>query len=241
MRTLALGAHCDDLAFSIGGAFLDGRFGEVLPVTVFTRSGYTLCGSGDPAEVTPRRKGEDRRFFRNLPGVREPLWLDRLDAPLRLEIGADEVRNVPFGPEEEAEADAVAQALLSLSTAGADLLAPLALGGHIDHRVVRKAATKLAPGRTVFFYEDLPYAGEMSPDAIAGGVTELTAALEGELEPLILPSAEVARARERAVASYRSQADGQSFEALMRHPLRLAVNGLPAERVWRFGKGRRCP
>ena len=44
-------------------------------------------------------------------------------------------------------------------------LVPLALGGHIDHRLVKLAALKAAPdsgARIIGFYEDLPYAAYYS-------------------------------------------------------------------------------
>lgn len=234
VRTVALGAHCDDLAFSLGGALRDGRFGDLLPLTIFTVSGYTAAGCADPSEVTSRRKEEDRSFFSDLPGERAPLWLNRLDAPLRLGIGVDEVQAVSFEAREEAEAESLCREVRPLLLLESPLLAPLALGNHVDHRIVRQVAVKLAPGRTVLFYEDLPYAGEMTLGEIDKAVTELADLLGAKLHPLLLPSAGVATARERAVASYRSQTDERSFETLMRHPRRLAVNGVPAERAWRW-------
>lgn len=231
-QTVALSPHLDDLAFSVGGVLDEGRLGEILPVTVFSISAYTAAGDDDCAWVTKLRKEEDRSFFRTF--VPKPVWLDRLDAPLRLGIAPEAVRRVPFGVEGEKEADEVAAQLLPLLPSGGDILAPLALGGHIDHQIVRRAALRFAAGRTLLFYEDLPYASQTREEEIEGAAKEIAAALGRTAEPLVLPSPAVERARRRAVASYRSQSDGETFAGLMFHPLRLAVNGIPAERIWKF-------
>ena len=46
---------------------------------------------------------------------------------------------------------------------GFDLvLAPLALGGHIDHRIAREAVRNIVAAPSLGFYEDLPYACRMT-------------------------------------------------------------------------------
>ena len=50
----------------------------------------------------------------------------------------------------------LAEAIDEVSPAGSQLYAPIGIGGHVDHLLVRKAAGQLA--RPVWYYHDFPYA-----------------------------------------------------------------------------------
>ena len=79
------------------------------------------------------------------------------DAPLRMHCPVEEVRTVAVNPFDKA--------MLKLLKAveGADaVVAPLALGGHVDHRTAREATAAMAMGAKPWaFYEDLPDALEV--------------------------------------------------------------------------------
>jgi LmbE family N-acetylglucosaminyl deacetylase len=235
-RTAALAPHCDDLAFSLGGVLWDGSFGPFLPITVFSRSNYTAPLSCQDSEwITALRKTEDRRFFSRLPTALPPVWLDRMDAPLRLAIDAGQTRSACIGEEDEEEVEQIATAVEGLLPPPSLLLAPLALGGHIDHRLVRLAACLLqARGYRVLFYEDTPYAGDLAGEEIEDAARLTGLLLKTALEPLLFASPAVLEARLWAVQCYASQCQGEDeLQRLLRHARRLQSGGLPAERLWR--------
>jgi LmbE family N-acetylglucosaminyl deacetylase len=68
---------------------------------------------------------------------------------------------MPFGPPHLGITNEVVSRLLSIVVPPAAVVAPLGVGGHIDHRIVHEAARSLAyhlgRGVTLFFYEDQPY------------------------------------------------------------------------------------
>lgn len=70
-------------------------------------------------------------------------------------------RRALFGPPAAADpaAQALAEALRPLAAAApcATVLVPLAIGGHVDHRLARQVATSVF-GDSCEYYEDLPYA-----------------------------------------------------------------------------------
>lgn len=228
----ALGAHSDDLAFSLAGAFRDGRLAGCRPVTVFSRSAYTPARpAGDAVRVTALRKAEDERFFAATAAA-PPLWLDLEDAPLR---GAGAVFHAPMATDDRA---AVRRALARLP-AGGTLVVPLSLGGHVDHRLVCGAGCeRLRAGtHSLIFYEDLPYAAFLGAEAIAARVRRLSRRLGRPLVPELWTSPRLAEAKRWAVASYPSQTDAATLAHLLRHAWRVSPDGPPAERVWRPAGG----
>ena len=63
------------------------------------------------------------------------------------------------------------------------VLAPSALGGHIDHRLVRQAAQQAVGASSLVFYEDLPYACRMTSaerEAVTPGYGSLCEAWLGD-------------------------------------------------------------
>lgn len=131
-----------------------------------------LDGSVDPvAEVTLLRAAEDARFFQELdkgflhgePNV-QLLDLGWRDAPLRHSIAAEAVlAGGTIALDEVARLVADFRCLAPTSI----VLAPMALGGHLDHSLVREAAVEVWPKDILLFYEDLPYACRMSPEVCA--------------------------------------------------------------------------
>ena len=106
------------------------------------------------------------------------------------------------------------------------VLAPLAVGGHVDHRIARNAALLLArQGWPVRFYEDVPYVMR------EGAVEEALAEIGGvgwQVETIFLEPEDFA-ARLEAISVYRSSLPIETFAGLVRD----AGGGQPAERTWR--------
>jgi len=145
---LVLSPHLDDAALSCP-TYLQ-RTAQAYVATVFTE--------GDEA-LYRRRRSEDRKALREL-GAR-PMHLGFLDAPYRSPKYRD-FCGIVFGRAREyrGTARAVAQAIEQLDSKlhPRVILVPLAIGNHVDHRVVRDAALAAIPRDRLLFYEDRPYA-----------------------------------------------------------------------------------
>ncbi len=167
-RALALSPHLDDAAFSCGGtlAALARDGWEVTVVTAFTRSvpnptGFALAcqlDKGLPPEVDymALRRAEDAEACARL-GARAA-WLDFPEAPHR---GYDDARALFAAPRpEDAIGGSLSQALAELLDPAPDLLlAPQAIGGHVDHvRLVEAILAVLPAGLPVLWWTDFPYA-----------------------------------------------------------------------------------
>jgi LmbE family N-acetylglucosaminyl deacetylase len=167
-------------------------------LTEFARMFHTLWGSG--ASPVGDRRSEDR------------MACGRLDASvLHLEFPDAIYRHGPAGvalyaseetllgrlaPEEAGLVRRLAERLESACPPGASIYAPLAIGGHVDHRLTRAAAERL--GRPLFYYRDFPYASR------AGAIPSDFPPPAGR-EVVFPLSAEEIQTWASAVAEYRSQ------------------------------------
>ena len=169
-HALALSPHLDDAAFSCGGtlARLAQAGWEVTVCTAFTQSvpapgGFALACQTDKglppeADYMAIRRAEDAAACAAL-GAR-PVWLPFAEAPHR---GYSDAAAL-FGPVRAADdidtALAAALAAGPLAPPWPDLLlAPQAMGGHVDHvQVVRAVRRAAPPGVPVLWWTDFPYA-----------------------------------------------------------------------------------
>lgn len=165
---LAISPHLDDAAFSCGGtlATLAQAGWRVVICTVFTASvpkptGFALAcqlDKGLSAEIDymALRRGEDSEAAAAL-GAARPVWLPFSEAPHR---GYDSAKAL-FGdlrPEDRVSGpvSTALQALLEAETPDV-VLAPQAIGGHVDHVQVFRALARLTPASPVLFWQDFPY------------------------------------------------------------------------------------
>ena len=242
-----LSPHLDDAVLSCGGRiWRQVEAGvRVLVVTVFAgvpdrdaplspfARGLQVRW-GHLAEAAARRQEEDRAalallgaepvhwpyadcIYRHIPGGRFPyaseeaLWGEVHSAETGLVADlADRLAALPLAPD-------------------GGLYAPLGVGHHVDHQIVRRIAATC--GHTVTYYEDFPYAEEPQAvrAALAGGRWQAQVALlsEGALEAKIA-----------AIACYRSQlstfwASPGEMAATVRAFAEKVGNGRPAERYWK--------
>lgn len=237
-----LSPHLDDAAFSCGGQIsARTRSGErVLVVTLFAgdppavelprlaRELHELWGLGDDAVELRRR--EDLQAARVL-GC-EPIHRDLPEAAYRRGRSGrplypalrDLFGEIP--PEDLERLDWLESDLRELPPA-AEVLAPIAAGGHVDHRLVRRAAERaLGPG--LLHYEDYPYARKRRVLSKALGRRRRWEAAVRRLEP------EDVAARIRAMACYRSQL-GTAFSGPddLARRVRRQVRRTGGERLWR--------
>jgi LmbE family N-acetylglucosaminyl deacetylase len=207
---LFLSPHLDDVAFSCGGtlARLKARGWKVALVTVFTRSvphptGFALAcqtdkGLGPEVDYMALRRREDRDFA-VLMEVDWLVWGELPEAPHRGYGSAAEL----FGPprEDDRIGEAAARRLAPVLTElRPDLvLAPQALGGHVDHVQVARLMASWESGRhRTLWYRDTPYAMRQ-PGARPG------AALPGDLQPLAVNVTGELPRKVAGCGCYRSQ------------------------------------
>lgn len=149
---LVLSPHFDDAVLSCGGTILRtvSEGGRVVVATVCTR------GPGDELHYS-RRAEEDRRAL-DLLGA-SPVELAFCDAPYRIaRYRSFETIGFDWGEEDERIVPEVRAAIGDLCARFAPerILAPLAIGGHVDHRIVFRAVRELAL-EGARYYEDRPY------------------------------------------------------------------------------------
>jgi LmbE family N-acetylglucosaminyl deacetylase len=245
---VVLSPHLDDAALSIGGAIarLTAAGERILVVTIAAGSPppdavlspfaawlHRAWGVSSTDAVALRRREDEAAM--TILGA-EAQRLDQLDAVYRLPHRYDSEAALLGEPAAEDRLEVeVAAALAPILAASprASVLAPLAVGGHVDHRVVQRVAIDLArQGREVRFYEDFPYAAK------PGAVEDRLAAIARDLEPETFDVGATIDRKIAAVLAYTSQIDAL-FGGI--DPARAAViayaraigSGAPAERTWR--------
>ena len=244
---LVLSPHLDDAALSCGGRIVravdSGRRAVVAtfftedepkePPTPFAadlRRWWKL----PPGEVMRSRREEDLEACRRLAA--EPLHLDLPEGPYRRGPGGEILYpdlSTLFGalhaddaPWIERLSSRIREVAASLG-GDVELLSPLGVGGHVDHRLVRAAAELSA--LPVAFYEEFPY--------VAWKWLALRRALvrpsDWLAESLPLSDADFER-KVAAIVAYASQVPAMfRTEARLRKQLRRHRRKAGGERVWR--------
>ena len=170
--------HLDDVALSCGGAVAKAaRTGAPKIVTVFAgMPGEELSEFAHfqherwnlpDEDVLRRRREEDQRAAAALGESVEVHWLDFLDAIYRdADYASDDAL---FGPPLACDlmlAQDVYEVLRKIPTTR--YVVPLAVGNHVDHQIVREAATMLLrDGAEVWAYAEVPYALDATSIALA--------------------------------------------------------------------------
>ncbi|MCC3650689.1 PIG-L family deacetylase [Streptomyces sp. S07_1.15] len=223
-RTLLVSPHPDDVAYSCGGLLAAvGRPAHATLLTVFTRSAWALprrLRRAGVRVISARRREEELGYCR-LRGLADyrPLGFD--DASLR---GYDDEAEVSSPAEADELRGAVEEAITqAVRASGADtVLAPAAVGGHIDHLLVHgavRAAVGDGDGDTrALFYEDLPYAGQYELADV-----ERTLREERGLVPFAgIDISAVVEQKVRGMYVYGSQTDAECVRETLRHARRTA-------------------
>jgi len=156
-KLYVLSPHLDDAVWSIGSALqklaLAGH--EIYIINLFSLTVHVYESIRPPAEATAIRKSEDARAATAL-GVKRVFNLDFPDGVLR-DMSLSEVMNCDYiAPPYLLKAILIS--LADILPKDAVVLAPLALGGHVDHLTTRQTALSLETRLgSLLFFEDLPY------------------------------------------------------------------------------------
>ncbi|GJD47603.1 2'-N-acetylparomamine deacetylase [Methylobacterium crusticola] len=207
---LALSPHLDDAAFSCGGtlAQLAASGWRVVMATLLTATvpdptGFALAcqrdkGLGPEVDYMALRRDEDRAAAAHL-GV-APVHVALPEAPHRGYASAPEL----FGATrpDDGIADDLAALLRRLLADAAPrlVLAPQAVGGHVDHVQVVRALRAVPPACPVLWWRDYPYTVR-HPDP----QEPFGAAFAALPEVTVRLSPGEAAAKEAACAAYASQ------------------------------------
>lgn len=239
-----LSPHLDDVALSCGGHIHDLRTvgksvlvvtvgcgepdGEPSALAAKLHRAWGLEGTG-PAGAVARRRAEDlaacsvlgadalhwdlpEAIYRRHPATGEPLYreLGDLFAPLL--------------PADRPSVLSLAERLADLP-AHRELYVPLAVGGHVDHYIARRASEQRF-GSNLIYYEEYPY-GRRRRD-----VRRLTRTVGWRCEAVPVSPAGL-EAKVRAVGEYRSQIPTLfGGPRRMRWKLRRYARKMGGERVW---------
>ncbi|HEY7307053.1 MAG TPA: PIG-L family deacetylase [Bryobacteraceae bacterium] len=227
-----LSPHRDDAAFSLYGSLLKWhRSGIRLAVlNFFTISAYApRISTREPEDVSRIRKAEDRsvlsRIGRNIR-VRD---CGLLDAPLRLGIDSAAVCR----PDTQRFASASGREIAAMIDRHARselIIAPLGVGGHVDHVAVYEAAiAAVSPRRgRLAFYEDLPYA-TWTPDGIlTDRIRQTEAKTRLRLQPAVIRQKNAIWRKQGAISQYRSQITPEEAASIAKFTIRYGGG----ERLW---------
>jgi GlcNAc-PI de-N-acetylase len=238
LELIILSPHRDDAAFSLSIALFCWRKLPVklTVVNIFTQSEYAPHAlSTRVSTISAGRKIEDSLALRSIDPLIQVESLDLLDAPLRFGIPVDAIsRPETAALESSAEIDGLAACIRRYFTRGL-VLAPLALGDHVDHLAVKRAALVNSRHHKLGFYEDLPYATWTSSSSLCGKVLEAETHTRVSLRPSIIRSSAFAAAHKRQViAKYHSQVNSDGVTAIANYASKYGGG----ERVWtpKYGK-----
>lgn len=248
MRYIYLSPHFDDAIYSCGGTIYGQvRAGdEALVITVFGAGASDMPLSplaqrlhaqwGVGVDAVSHRAAEDRRAAQ-VVGAKIEQW-DFLDALYR---GNDSGFNYSayeqlFGerhPLDNSLVEQIGARLLDFAHRNSDAvyLAPLGVGSHVDHFIVREAAEKLLEHNIQLqFYEDQPYTG-FSPEQLA---KTLFPRADGWWEPVEVPIS--MKRKVEAISCYASQGTNitHNRRGIDSYARLLAGRRGAAERTWRL-------
>lgn len=232
-EVVLLSPHPDDAALSATGCLLRAiEAGQRVRIVVpFCRTNFSRLPGELSVELVSRlRKREDATFVALLGAAACVHWLDLPDAAIRPGVGLAAIfRDGPLDDAAERLATDLVTLLKPLMDGCSRLLVPLALGGHLDHRIVRLAGERL--GRLldvpIAFYEDMPYATQPPSDA-----EHIATQLQQQgMRPELIDCPELLQRKRRALACYGSQLDAGQIDGVIGYADGLRP-GQGAERLW---------
>ncbi len=211
MGWVFISPHFDDAVLSCGGLIWEHSQAGI-PVEIWTVTAgepaagpvsdlitriHTKWKTGSPAETVALRRIEDQKAAQMVGACVRHLGL--VDAIYRrtnngLYLYTEDVFD-PIHPEESGIIEETARLISRELKASDTLVCPLALGGHVDHVIVRAAIESL--DLPIFYYTDIPYLFEHQD--------ELPAATSNMISRHISVSTEGLAAWQDGIDAYESQ------------------------------------
>ncbi|NDK97572.1 PIG-L deacetylase family protein [Photorhabdus bodei] len=223
-RLTLISPHPDDIAYSIGGFVSQLASVSTLEVvTVFTQSRWALPKSlrdAGSSVISKVRVKEEQTFCQNFKMKLYPLGLS--DSSLSGYDDGNE-RQLQFTQgqlTDDIRASIVLEKLQQvLAESSPDIvIAPAAIGHHIDHQIVHHAICSLQNHQwQLAFYEDLPYTAEFTLDILEKQLTERKFSI---LEAISID--QTLADKYAALSNYASQTDQETIDAIIVHAQRLA-------------------
>lgn len=245
VRIIYLSPHLDDAVLSAGGV-IHAQADAGTPVEIWTvmagiphdpespafaQEMHRVWGFRSALETVEVRRTEDRRAAARLGA--KAVHFDFLDCIYRRGPDGEALYtdvHVALPPADQGLPERIASALNSRLLPDDRLVCQLAIGGHIDHVIVRAAAKLLH--RPLLFDADMPYVlnypGELEPN---------TAGMEQSFEPVDDSGFDCWLS---AVECYASQIDSVfGSHRLMQERMRAYWSEHPGVRFWNAGAPRR--
>ena len=186
------------------------------------------AGSSGDSDISTLRSREDRRALCSVSRRIHVTSLGLLDAPLRLgvELGSicKEESTRLRSPEETAELARHIRRNVGTSL----VLAPLALGNHVDHIAVLDSALSHRRSAHLAFYEDLPYATWTGEDQIQFRVRQIEQQTQVNLKPIVLTSHTNQFSKRRACSRYGTQISREEAAVMAAYTRKYGTG----ERLW---------
>lgn len=245
VHTLILSPHLDDGAFSCGGLLAACQTAGKETLVVNVMAGEPPSGPLSPyaqslhdrwqfdRDAVLQRRVEDRRAYALLGAA--VVYFDIPDCIYRRDArsgatlyNSDADLFAGIAPaEKEPLSDAITSRLRELPSAER-VVAPLGLGQHVDHQLVRLAAERRW-GERLWYFEDYPYARDAA--ALAAVIRAPTG---WEAEPIHLTEEQLSR-KVAASLAYRSQIGTFFVDAAdMRAQIEAYARQVGGERLWRL-------
>jgi LmbE family N-acetylglucosaminyl deacetylase len=146
---------------------------------------------------------------------------------LRPGISFGSITDASATPVREEEVSRLAELIVKTVPDGF-VLAPLALGDHIDHRTVHLASIRAVNLWKLGFYEDLPYASWVPESEIVNRAERLSASQGITLTGAAISSVGSVAWKRELCASYKSQIDAQMASDIASFSRQYGVR----ERIW---------
>jgi LmbE family N-acetylglucosaminyl deacetylase len=227
---LVISPHFDDAAFSLAATLklLAAAECPVRIINCFTMTEFApFLQAAGVVSVTGLRREEEAHFAAMLGRWASSVALDFVDAPGRTGLG---VRGIFLRHSVPADTEATIEKLVAdLEEPQADVpvLAPLAVGGHIDHYISRQAAIAKYSGFPIAFYEDLPYAARNPGNDIEAAAERTARALGTPLRPIIVNWTGSSAWKERCCSLYASQISEEGIQRIVGY-----LERIQGERLW---------
>ena len=228
-----LSAHSDDVAYSIP-IYLNKLAEENIPINlifVYSITNYSPNELiNDVEAITEIRKQETKLFAQCLRANIKWLYLE--DACLRPDYTKIDPCDATKMTARDTElVQIVARNIQNNGT----ILFPLAIGGHIDHRILMEVGAKYARrNNNIMFYEDLPYAYEYKENEILEQVSSFSRKISKPLEKILVSNPNYESIKKEAARNNCSQLLEQYIDEIISYTKRrFSVDG-GHERIWKI-------